>query len=83
MSGEAYIFEGDHYEARPEDFAFARVWYGLAERLWGERKWKPHPQRLNEGGLLGAITGMQEMREGRVSGEKLVYRIDETVWPPS
>jgi hypothetical protein len=30
---------------------------------------------------LGAVAGMQEMREGKVSGQKLVYRIAETEWP--
>jgi hypothetical protein len=81
ISGEAYIFEGEHYEAQPEDFAFGTKFVDVAEKLWAEGRWKPHPQRVGGGGLLGAISGMQEMREGKVSGEKLVYRVDETNWP--
>ena len=81
MSGESYISEGETYEAQPEDFTFATKWYDLAERLWAEGKWQPHPQSVRSGGLLGAVDGMQEMREGRISGVKLVYRVDETTWP--
>ncbi len=81
MSGESYIFEGESYEARPGDFAFAREWYSIAEKLWMEGKWQTHPQRVGSGGLLGAIDGMQELREGKVSGEKLVYRVEDTKWP--
>ena len=78
MSGESYICEGDHYEARPEDLEFALSYVSIAEKLWTDGDLKPHPQRIGSGGLQGAIAGMHEMREGRYSGEKLVYRIDET-----
>ncbi|KAI1612188.1 putative zinc-binding oxidoreductase ToxD [Exophiala viscosa] len=81
ISGESYIFEGDKYEARPEDLAFASQFLALAAKLWAEGHLKPHPKRTGPGGLLGAISGMQEMREGKVSGQKLVYRVEETRWP--
>lgn len=81
MSGELYKFEGEIYPARPEAFDFGRTWYPAAEKLWAEGKWKPHPQRVGAGGLLGAIDGMQEMRQGLVSGQKLVYLVDDTAWP--
>lgn len=81
VSGESYIFEGEHYEARPEDFEFGVKFIPIAEKLWAEGKLKPHPQRVGSGGLTGAISGMQSLREGKYSGEKLVYRIDETDWP--
>lgn len=76
-----YIFEGDTYEAQPEDFNFGVKFGAIAEKLWSEGKWKAHPRRVGDGGLLGAVAGMHELREGRVSGEKLVYRIGETEWP--
>ncbi|KIW20596.1 hypothetical protein PV08_01171 [Exophiala spinifera] len=81
VSGESYIFEGEKYDARPEDFEFASKFVPTANRLWAEGKWTPHPQRLGAGGLLGAISGMQDMKAGRYSGEKLIYRVDETSWP--
>lgn len=81
LSGESYIFEGQKYEVQPDDFTFGTNFYQIAEKLWAKGKWKPHPQRIGSDGLLGVIQGMQEMREGKVSGEKLVYRVDQTKWP--
>jgi hypothetical protein len=81
LSGESYIFEGETYEAQPELFVYGTKFYAIAEKLWAEGKWKAHPSRIESGGLLGAVAGMQEMREGKVSGQKLVYRIAETEWP--
>ena len=81
MSGEAYIFEGEHMEAQPEDLVFGSKWYRVAESLWAQEKWAPHPQRIEKGGLLGINDGLQQMRESKVSGEKLVYRVGDTIWP--
>ena len=47
----------------------------------GRGKWVPHPVSVKGGGLLGAVEGMQRMREGTgPSGEKWVYRVEETEW---
>lgn len=81
MSGEAYIFEGDAYLAKPEALEFGRKWYKIAEELWASGMWQTHRQKVGENGLLGVLDGMQIMRQGLVSGEKLVYRVDETEWP--
>lgn len=81
MSGESYIFEAEHYEAQPDDLVFARQWFGIAEQLWVEGKWTPHPQKFGSGGLNGVIDGLQEGRDGKISGVKLVYRVDDTEWP--
>lgn len=81
VSGESYKFEGDVYASNPEAFEFASKFTPIAEQLWAEGAWRAHPQRVDGDGLLGALAGMQEMREGKVSGVKLVYRIDETQWP--
>lgn len=80
MSGESYKFEGNTFPARPEALEFARKWNSAVEKLWSNGKWKPHPQRLGPRGLMGALDGMQEMREGLISAEKLVYRVDDTIW---
>ena len=68
-------------EAQPEDLVFGSKWYRVAESLWAQEKWAPHPQRIEKGGLLGINDGLQQMRESKVSGEKLVYRVDDTAWP--
>ncbi|KAI5456505.1 putative zinc-binding oxidoreductase ToxD [Mariannaea sp. PMI_226] len=80
-SGEIYIFEGKRFPARLEDFLFARDFVAVAERLWAEGKWKAHPVRVGSGGLIGVLDGMKQMKDGKVSGEKLVYLVDETAWP--
>ncbi|KAK5709816.1 hypothetical protein LTR17_019430 [Elasticomyces elasticus] len=81
-TGESYKFEGDWYPAKPELFEWTKNFTTLAEKLWAEGKWQPHPQSVKEGGLLGAVEGMNFMREGKgPSGEKWVYRVDDTKWP--
>lgn len=80
-SGESFIFEGQHFPAKPEDFVFAKSFSAVAERLWMEGKWKSHPVRVGSGGLIGVLDGMKQMKEGKVSGEKLVYLVDDTEWP--
>lgn len=81
MSGEAYMFEGESYPEKPDALEFGRKWYSVAEQLWASGKWRNHRQRVGGNGLLGALDGMEKMRQGLVSGEKLVYRVDETAWP--
>lgn len=81
MGGEPYVFEGEEYPAKPDDFKFAVDWCKNAEKLWAQGKWINHPEAIRPGGLSGAIEGMQEGREGKISGVKLVYRVDETNWP--
>jgi hypothetical protein len=82
MSGESYILEGDEYSAQPEDYEFGKTWVDAAEKLWSAGKLKTHPEVMHKGGLLGALRGMQAMRDGKgPSGGKWVYRVDDTEWP--
>lgn len=81
LTGERYVYEGEGIPAQPEDFVLGRQYMGIAEKLWAGGQLKMHPQRVGSKGLYGALAGMQEMREGKVSGEKLVYRIEDTQWP--
>ena len=80
-SGEPYIFENERYEADSEYFEHAMRFAEEANKLWAQGKWESHPRSEQNGGLTGALEGMAVMRAGRYSGEKLVYRIDETKWP--
>ena len=81
VSGEEYIFEGERFPARPDALAYAKEFMRIAEKLWAQGKWRPHPLRLEKGGLNGVIDGLRILREGRYSAEKLVYRVNETEWP--
>ncbi|KAG6988548.1 cytochrome P450 [Physcia stellaris] len=64
--------------AKEEDARFANMFVGVAEGLLREGKIKGHPASVRQGGLGGVLEGLQEMREGKVSGEKLVYRVADT-----
>ena len=82
VSGEGYIFEGEHYEADEEFFVHGVEFAKTAEKLLKDGKFVPHPQRLEQGGLNGILeSGLQIMRDGKYSAEKLVYRVDESAWP--
>jgi hypothetical protein len=82
MSGEEFTFEGDYFAAAPNDFKFAAECLLDVEDAWAKSEWKSHPESVLSDGLLGAVNGMNLMREGRgLRGEKLVYHVDETSWP--
>ena len=57
---------------------FAKMFWGLSEKLLKDGKVKVHPLSVRPGGLKGVLDGLQEMREGKVSGTKLVYKVSET-----
>ena len=73
MSGEEYIFEREIYPASPEDFVLGVQYASIADNLWAQGKLKPHPQRIEEGGLSGIPHGLQLMREGGYNEEKLHF----------
>jgi NADPH:quinone reductase-like Zn-dependent oxidoreductase len=75
MFGESFRKYDMEFPASEEDWEFAKRWMGLTERLVGEGKVRPHPKRVGSGGLEGILAGLEELKEERVSGEKLVYRI--------
>ncbi|KAH7330218.1 putative zinc-binding oxidoreductase ToxD [Rhexocercosporidium sp. MPI-PUGE-AT-0058] len=77
ISGEEFEIEGEVWPASPEDNSLARVFIGLFDGLLREGRIKTHPVGLREGGLEGILGGMMEMKEGKVSGQKLVYRISD------
>lgn len=76
--GEAHDKLGEHVPAKPEDFEFTKKFWQISQKLLATGKLRPHPIRLGKNGLDGVFDGMQQAREGKVSGEKLVYRVDET-----
>ena len=76
--GESFDKFGKHMPACKENFEFAKKFTGLTERLLTEGKLKPHPPRICEGGLHGILVGVNLMSEGKVRGEKLVFRVADT-----
>ncbi|KAF7894992.1 hypothetical protein EAF00_006806 [Botryotinia globosa] len=77
VTGEEYEIEGEVWPATPEDFELGKGAFVLFERLLENGLIKNHPMKIMNGGLKGILEGMREMKEGNVSGEKLVYRVGE------
>lgn len=76
--GESFDKLGAHVPAKLEDYEFTKKFWRITEGLLATGQLKPHPITLGKEGLVGVFEGMQKAREGKVSGEKLVYRVDET-----
>ncbi|KAJ5544505.1 Polyketide synthase enoylreductase [Penicillium sp. DV-2018c] len=77
--GEAFKFGDIPFPAKPEDKAFAENFSStVVEPLLAQGKIKVHPLKVGKDGLKGVIEGLKLMKEGKVSGEKLVYNVDET-----
>ena len=61
--------------ARPEDYALCADFYTTTQELLAVGRLKTHPADVRKGGLDGVLEGLREMKEGKISGKKLVYRI--------
>lgn len=69
---------GRETPAVPEDFEFAKKFFGITEKLLADGKLKTHPEKVGEKGLEGALQGMEDMKNEKVSANKLVYRVADT-----
>jgi NADPH:quinone reductase-like Zn-dependent oxidoreductase len=76
--GEAFNFGPAQIPASNDDFEWAKKFMSLTEKLLAEGKLKPHKETVGKDGLEGALKGLDDLRQGRVSGEKLVYKVSET-----
>ncbi|KAG5661873.1 hypothetical protein KAF25_004112 [Fusarium avenaceum] len=76
-TGESFLFGPQTFDANLADFEFSTRFSVVSEKLLRSGKIKPHRPSINEGGsgLAGALEGLQAVREGKVSGKKLVYTI--------
>ncbi|RAL09771.1 zinc-binding alcohol dehydrogenase family protein [Aspergillus homomorphus CBS 101889] len=76
--GEEVVLGGHRIPARREDYEFAVGWL---RRVWPfvrDGRVKSHPVKVGAGGLRGLVEkGFEEMREGRVSGVKLVFEVED------
>jgi hypothetical protein len=73
--GEAFEKAGGKFEANLEDLRHAKIITEQAETLLEQKKFKPHRYEARHGGLDGILDGLDDLRNGRVSGKKLVYRL--------
>lgn len=77
--GEAFEkgFGPGEFPAKPEDYEFGKKFWKLAEGLLAEGKFKVHRPDVRSGGLEDVLDGLEELRLGKVSGKKLVYKIGD------
>jgi hypothetical protein len=75
VMGEFFRFGPREMPAKPEDFEFGKMFWELSRELLEQGKVKVHRPSVNKygKGLDGVLEGMQQMKNGKVSGEKLVY----------
>lgn len=76
--GEYFRVGSLEYPASSEDFEWAAKFMVLTEELLARGQLKPHNFVVKEHGLIGALAGLDDMKNNRVSAQKLVYRISET-----
>lgn len=75
---EPFTKGGKDFPAVQEDFEFAKKFSGITEKLLAEGKLKTHPEQVGAEGLAGALRGLEDMKNDKVSGKKLVYRVADT-----
>ena len=75
--GETFRIAGRPFEATDlqDDYEFAVRWAAMFEKLLAEGKVKVHPPRVMDGGLDKLLDGLDLLRNDKVSGQKLVYRV--------
>lgn len=78
INGEAFVFAGKELPANPDDWTFGRKFWNVAAQLLASGEIRVHPPQVQKGGLQGVFEGMQLLKDGKVSGVKLVYRVAET-----
>jgi hypothetical protein len=61
--------------AKRQDFEFAKKFWNLATDFLARKQVIVHPVKVGSGGLAGVLGGLDKLKEGEVSGVKLVYRI--------
>lgn len=75
--GETFTRMGVEFPASKEDADFAEAFWAHSEPLLADGTIKPTRFTLNRGGesWAGVVHGLEELRNGRVSGTKLVYTV--------
>lgn len=76
--GEEFSFGAMKFPAVPEDFEYTKKFVGITEKLLAEGELKPHTAQVGKDGLEGVLKGLDDLKNGKVSGQKLVYRVSET-----
>ena len=71
--GEKYT---NQFPRNQVDYEFAVKFWKVTEGLLNSGKIKAHPAEVREGGLKAIPQGLKDLKDGKVSGVKLVYKIE-------
>ena len=75
--GEEWGMMGQRFEASREDFEFSVRFAEVVEKLLESGRVRGHPVEIREGGLDAFVGAMEDLKEKRVSGKKLVVTVGE------
>ncbi|KAJ6788505.1 hypothetical protein PWT90_01619 [Aphanocladium album] len=75
--GESFARGEYVFPASKEDAEFSGAFWEGSEKLLQEKRLQPTRATVNQGGegLEGVIAGLEDLRQGKVSGTKLVYSL--------
>ncbi|KIM92888.1 hypothetical protein OIDMADRAFT_36230 [Oidiodendron maius Zn] len=62
-------------DANPVALDFCQMWNPTMQGLLDRGLIRLHPQRVRDTGLAGALEGLEEIRQKKVSGQKLIYTL--------
>ncbi|KAF2428041.1 putative zinc-binding oxidoreductase ToxD [Tothia fuscella] len=79
--GEAFEKAGGKFEGNKEHFEHSKIVWAKAQKLLEEKKFKPHRYEVRPGGLDGIVGGLDDLKNGKISGVKVVYRISDPEQP--
>lgn len=54
-----------------------QIFFDLAQKLLAGEKFRLHQVNVGNGGLHGVLEGLDLLRAGKVSREKLVFRVSD------
>jgi len=75
ICGKDFDLGGVRIEPRPTDYEAAVDYFKILPSLLEEGKLRPIPFKVMQGGLGAIPKGLEELKQGRVRGMKLVYRV--------
>ena len=73
--GNEFVLKGNKIPAMPDHYDLMTRFFILTGELVATGKLRPARFTVSESGIDGILDGLQELRNGKVSGTKLVYKI--------
>ena len=67
-----------HRSARPEDRQFGAEWAQKVQKLLDQRKLETHPLEPHIGSLPAIVPRMEQMRQGKHNGRKMVFPLSSS-----